>query len=381
MSVEAPTEARPVAHDSQNVGLTTESLDAMKALADARAAERALGAEPAPKPERSRSQVRHDAEMERLSWHRMTVHSEALRAAIDAAMPLKQRAYDLGQVHEAASLAFCDATEGVKKEAATTAEDQAEAAWQASRAELDNAALVVAHAPFSDIYDVVARAEAFAEIVGRPDKDAPPEFDEDHLLMLGSYRQAVMEMIERQPSRGDWDDAVAGLHEIERRIVGLQASHPESDGLTKAWADRDAAITDLFSMQPPHLDGALLLLDLVREARFLRSRTYRNRAADVDEGQITISDIRAPGELGAARSLALIGQHIARLRDLEMPRDWRDAMRDFGRIAPGAADAVRNAFDQGMHLPELTNVQLGGLPDSQLPVLHFGERTVGPDHS
>ncbi|MNE83578.1 hypothetical protein D3C80_1804030 [compost metagenome] len=56
-------------------------------------------------------------------------------------------------------------------------------------------------------------------------------------------------------------------------------------------------------------------------------------------------------------------------------------MRDLGRIAPGASDTVRNAFDQGMHLPELTNVQLGGLADSQLPVLHFGERTVGPDHS
>lgn len=376
MSVHAPTEARPVAHDSQNVGLTTESLDAMKALADARAAERALGAEPAPTPECSRSQVRHDAEMERLSLHRMTVHSEALRAAIDAAMTQKQRTHDLARAHIAAD----DAADEFDDEGCALAVE-AEAAWQASRAELDNAALAVAHAPFSDLDDVVARAEAFAETVGRPDKDAPPEFDEDHLLMLGSYRQAVVEMIERQPSRGDWDDAVAGLHEIERRIVGLQASHPESDGLTKAWADRDATITDLFSMQPPHLDGVLLLLDLVREARFLRSRTYRNRAADVDDGQITIADIRAPGELGAARSLALIGQHIARLRDLEMPRDWRDAMRDFGRIAPGAADAVRNAFDQGMHLPELTNVQLGGLPDSQLPVLHFGERAVGPDHS
>lgn len=376
MSVEAPTEARPVAHDSQNVGLTTESLVAMKALTDARAAEKALGAEPAPKPERSRSQVRHDAEMERLSLHWMTVHSEALRAAIGAAMTQKQRTHDLARAHIAAD----DAADEFDDEGCALAVE-AEATWQASRVELDTAALVVAHAPFADLKDVVARAEAFAEIVGRPDKDAPPEFDEDHLLMLGSYRQAVVEMTERQPSRGDWDDAVAGLHEIERRIVGLQASHPESDGLTKAWADRDAAITDLFSMQPPHLDGALLLLDLVREARFLRSRTYRNRAADVDEGQITISDIRAPGEVGVARSLSLIAQHVARLRDLEMPRDWRGAMRDLGRIAPGASDTVRNAFDQGMHLPELTNVQLGGLPDGQLPVLHFGERTVGPDHS
>lgn len=202
------------------------------------------------------------------------------------------------------------------------------------------------------------------------------------ILMLGSYRQAVVEMLERQPSRGDWDDAVAGLREIERRIVGLQASHPEGDGLTKAWADRDAAITDLLSMQPPHLDGVLLLLDLVREVRFLRARTYWSRAKDIDDdGQVTIADIRAPGELGVARSLSLIAQHVARLRDLEMPRDWRGAMRDLGRIAPGAPDTVRNAFDQGMHLPELTNIQLGGLPDSQLPVLHFGERTVGPDRS
>lgn len=370
MSVEAPTEARPVAPAAQPEGVD-------RAVAAAHAAEKALGGEPAPKPERSRSQVRHDAEMERLSLHRMTVHSEALRAAIDAAMKQKQRTHDLARAHIAAD----DAADEFDDEGCAQAA-AAEAAWQASREELDTAALLVAHAPFSDLNDVVARAEAFAEIVGRPDKDAPPEFDEDHILMLGSYRQAVMEMLERQPSRGDWDDAVAGLHEIERRIVGLQASHFDGDGLTKAWADRDAAITDLLSMHPPHLDGVLLLLDLVREVRFLRSRTYRNRAADVDDdGQITIADIRAPGEAGVARSLSLIAQHVARLRDLEMPRDWRDAMRNLGWIAPGASDTVRNAFDQGMHLPELTNVQLGGLPDNQLPVLHFGERTIGPDRS
>ncbi|MNV08029.1 hypothetical protein D3C71_984840 [compost metagenome] len=370
MSVEAQIEARPVAPAAQPE-------DADRAVVAAHAAEKALGAAPDLKPERSRSQIRHDAEMERLSLHRMTVHSEALRAAIDAAMTQKQRTHDLARAHIAADDAadeFDD--EGCERAAA------AEATWQASRVELDTAALCVAHAPFSDLNDVVARAEAFAELVGRPAKDAPPEFDEDHLLMLGSYRQAIMEMLERQPSRGDWDDAVASLHEIERRIVCLQASRPESDDLTKAWADRDTVITDLFSMQPPHLDGVLLLLDLVREVRFLRARTYWSRAKDVDDdGQITIADIRAPGEVGVARSLSLIAQHVARLRDLEMPRDWRGAMRDLGRIAPGASDTVRNAFDQGMHLPELTNVQLGGLADSQLPVLHFGERTVGPDHS
>ena len=369
MSIEAPTEARPTAPAAQ-----PEDVD--RAVAAAHAAEKALGEEPAPKSERSRSQVRHDAEMERLSLHRMTVHSEALRAAIDAAMKQKQRTHDLARAHIAAD----DAADEFDDEGCAQAA-AAEAAWQASRAELDTAALLVAHAPFSDLNDVVARAEAFAELVGRPDKDAPPEFDEDHILMLGSYRQAVMEMLERQPSRGDWDDAVAGLREIERQIAGW-GENGIAERRDKAWADRDAAITDLLSMQPPHLDGVLLLLDIVREVRFLRARTYWSRAKDIDDdGQVTIADIRAPGELGVARSLSLIAQHVARLRELEMPRDWRGAMRDLGRIAPGAPDTVRNAFDQGMHLPELTNIQLGGLPDSQLPVLHFGERTVGPDRS
>lgn len=373
MSVHAPTEARPIAPAAQ-----PEYVD--RAVAAARAAEKALDGEPAPKPERSRSQVRHADEMERLSLHRMTVHSEALRAAIDAAMPLKQRAYDLGQVVEAASQVLYDAHVGPEEEAATAAEAAADAEWNASRALLDTAALAVAHAPFSDLNDVVARAEAFAELVGRPEKDSPPDFDEDHLLMLGSYRQAVMEMLERQPSRGDWDDAVAGLQEIERRIAGL-VENADAERRAKAYLDRDAAITDLLSMQPPHLDGVLLLVDLVRENWFLKSRTYRDRAASVGANPVTVSDIRINGEDGLVRALALIAQHVASLRDLELPRDWRVAMRDLGRIAPGAADAVRNAFDEGMHLPELTNIQLGGLPDDKLPVLHFGECTVGPDRA
>lgn len=366
-----------LAEPENTEAVTAHKPDAVSvAVAALDAAERAQNSEPPPNPERSCSQVRHEAEMERLSLHRMTVHSEALRAAIDAAMPRKQLAYDLGQVHEAASLAFCDATEGAQKEAARAAEEQAEAAWQASRDELDTAALLVANAPFSDLHDVVARADAYAELVGRDVVDFP----EDKVIQLGSYQAAIMEMLERQPSRGEWDDAVAGLHEIERRIAGL-VENADAERRAKAYLDRDAAITDLLSMQPPHLDGVLLLVDLVRENWFLKSRTYRDRAASVGADQVTVSDIRSSGEDGLVRALALIAQHIARLRDLEMPRDWRDAMRDFGRIAPGAADAVRNAFDQGMHLPELTNVQLGGLPDSQLPVLHFGEHTVGPDHS
>lgn len=333
------------------------------------AADRALAAAAAPKSGPSPHQARHYAEMERLSLHRMTVHSEALRAAIDTAMTLKQAAFELEQACAAAKAA-CDG------------EVEAESAWLESRRQLDAAALTVAHAPFSDLSDVAARAEAFAEIVGRPDKDAPPELDEDHILMLGSYRQAIMEMLERQPSRGDWDDAVARLREIDRRIEVLDASQADKGRMIEACADRDAAITDLLSMQPPHLDGLLVLMEIICQGDGPDVQSYASRANAAGAGRLTATDLLHTGPHGLFRGLALIAQHAARLRDLEMPRDWRDAMRDFGRIAPGAADTVRNAFDHCMHLPQLKAIQLSGQPDHELPIMLFsgpdGDHWIGP---
>lgn len=325
----------------------------------------------------SHTQARHEAEMDRLSLHRMSVHSEALRAAIDAAIPVKQRAYELGRVHAKAQDASFAAAVGPEKEAASRAEAEAEDAWRNMLRQLDAVALTVAHAPFSDLDDVVARAEAFAELVGRVGDGDTPNAEEDHVLMLASYRAAVVEMIERRPSRGDWDDAVAGLHEIERQIAGWE-ENGIAERRAKAHRDRDAAITDLFSMQPPHLDGLLLMLDLVRELRFLGRRTYGNRAATIGSEQVTVRALRDESDDGLVQALALIAQHAARLRDLEMPRDWRHVMRDWGNCHPGSKDAIRQAFELGMHKPNLESVQLAGRPEHELPVLHFGGQSVGP---
>lgn len=372
--IPAPADVRPVADEPAEP-------PADAALTAAKRASAAAEGEPEQKKP-SHNEARHEAELERLSRHSMSVHSEALRAAIDAAIRVKQRAYELGKVHEAAQEAFFAAAAGPEKKAAHQAETTAEAEWLNMRRQLDVAALAVAHAPFSDLEDVVARAEAFAELVGRAGDNDVPDTDEDRLLMLASYRAAVLEMIERQPSRGDWDDAVANLRGIEGRIDALEAT-TNVVALEKAWADRDDAITDLFSMQPPHLDGLLLMLDLVRELRFLGRGTYGSRANAIGDEQVTARTLRDKSDEGLAQGLALIAQHAARLRDLEMPRDWRDAMRDFARIAPGAADAVRNAFDRCMHLPHLKAIQLAGKPDSELPVLMFsgaeGDHWIGPE--
>lgn len=189
------------------------------------AAERASAAaeDQADQKKPSHTQARHEAEMDRLSLHRMSVHSEALRAAIDAAIPVKQRAYELGKAHAKAQDASFAAAVGPEKEAASRAEAEAEDAWRNMLRQLDAVALTVAHAPFSDLDDVVARAEAFAELVGRVGDGDTPNAEEDRVLMLASYRAAVMEMIERQPSRGDWDDAVARLREIDRQIEATSA--------------------------------------------------------------------------------------------------------------------------------------------------------------
>lgn len=367
--IPAPADVRPVAAEPADF-LPDDALTAAE-----RASATAEG-EPEQKKS-SHTQARHDAEMERLSRHSMSVHSEALRAAIDAAIPVKQRAYELGKVHEAAQEASFVAVAGPEKEAAHQAETAAEAEWLNMRRQLDVAALAVAHAPFSDLQDVVARAEAFAELVGRAGDNDVPDADEDRLLMLASYRAAVLEMIERQPSRGDWDDAVAGLRGIEERIDTLEAT-TNVIALEKAWADRDDAITDLFSMQPPHLDGVLLMIDLVRELRFLGRRTYAGRADAISDKQVTARTLRDKSDDSLAQGLALIAQHAARLRDLEMPRDWREAMRDLGNWHPGSKDAVRQAFDLGMHRPNLESVQLAGRPEHELPILHFGGQSVGP---
>lgn len=369
MSVEAPTEARRIAPAAQPE-------DADRAVAAAHAAEKALGAEPAPKPERSHSKERHDSEMERLKLHQMSVNSEALRAAIDAAVPLKQRAYDLGQVAEAASQVFYNALAGPEEEAARAAEAAADAEWNASRALLDAAALAVANAPFSDLHDVVARADAYGELVGRD----VVEFPEDKVIQLGSYQAAIMEMIERQPGRGDWDDAVAELRGIERTIDDLDrrdtADLPiDAEVLRKAYAERDAIITDLLTMEPPHLDGLLVFMDLVFENDGPGARTYACRANAAARQVVSANALRNEEPDAFFSGLALLAQHTARLRDLEMPRDWREAMRDFGRSHPGAPDALRQAFDGCMHVPHLKAVWLSGRPEHELPVLVFG----GPD--
>lgn len=298
-------------------------------------------------------------------------------AEIDAAIPVKQRAFELGKAHATAQDASFAAADGPEKEAASQAEAEAEDAWRNMLRQLDAVALTVAHAPFSDLDDVVARAEAFAELVGRVGDGDTPNAEEDHVLMLASYRAAVVEMIERRPSRGDWDDAVAGLHEIERQIAGWE-ENGIAERRAKAHRDRDAAITDLFSMQPPHLDGLLLMLDLVREVRFLGRRTYGNRAATIGSEQVTAQALRDESDDGLVEALALIAEHAARLRDLEMPRDWRHVMRDWGNCHPGAKDTIRQAFDLGMHKPNLVSVQIAGRPEHELPILHFNGQSVGP---
>jgi len=367
--IPVPADVRPVAAEPA----APRADDALTAAERASAAAEVQAERKKP----SHTQARHDAEMERLSRHSMSVHSEALRAAIEAAIPVKQRAFELAQVHEKAGRAFFAAAPGPEQEAAHQAEATAEAEWQKMRGQLDVAALAVAHAPFSDLQDVVARAEAFAELVGRAGDNDAPDFDEDRLLMLASYRGAVLEMIERQPSRGDWDDAVAGLRGIEERIGALEAT-TNVVALEKAWADRDDAITDLFCMQPPHLDGVLLMIDLIRDVGRLGRRAYADRAEAIGVDQITVQSLRRGGDEEVKRALALVGQHLARLRDLEMPRDWRQVMRDLGNWHPGSKDAVRHAFDLGMHKPNLVSVQIANRPEHELPVLHFGGQSVGP---
>lgn len=355
----------------------------------------------------TRSARHHTQEMEALSLHRMSVRSEALRAAIADAIKIKADAYEREVIDNAAQdaeIALCRGTvdpDPAAVEAAKALSARTNDEWMAWRRKVDAAAKAVLGAPFADLNDVLARADAAAQVIGSAASDGLPGTDEDREVILLSYRAAILEMLGRNSDREPWDAAVADYQHVQRQLeaVNFEFSHRFGDRslddcevedprligrLRTLYDQRDAAREAIYAGTPADLDGLLVLMEIVFEhVGPVDVSTYALRQRWADKGAPTEMEMISDEDDAHRRALALLAKHTARLRDLEKPRDWRDAMETFRLVHQNGMDALHLACEKGMHWDDLQCIQLQGQPRDKLPILLFandeGQHWVRPD--
>lgn len=337
----------------------------------------------------------HRDEMEALTVISLTARSAALRRLVRKGMKLKLEAEALWEPHRIADERVRDlrvAGAPADDIAAADLDDRATwSVWEAKRRETEVAAEEVANAPFSDLSDVLVRARAAALLIGvNGDDECIPENDDDALVILRSYRSAIEEMIARVPDREEWDETVIALREVDRSLStanqewedagGSRMDFQESDHpalrtkLDLLYADRTRLRTKLLSASPPDVEGLLHLMEVVFDhGALIDVGTYERRAFILGGRPISEDEMWGGGDSGDshARAFALVATHAARLRDLEKPSDWREAMRNLGGLSSNAEDALHQAYDAGLDLADLKNIQLRGQPASNLPTLLF----------
>lgn len=334
--------------------------------------------------------ARSKADHEALSLHALTVRSEGLRKLIRKGIALKLAAEKKAAEHERAATFMIELKklggEQADVDVATLAEALAEGEWTAAREELDMAALRVSQAPFANIEDVLARADAYARLVGtRPDNR--PDCDEDVIAMGASYRQALEEMARRLPGADEFGDAsstyrnvetalLAANRELEARERGVMTN--EEDVVRKVdrlSTEREEAQNAVLAERPASLDDLLVQMEVVFDQAFLLDvETYaaRHRALTDDgaeAGPLTVDDLRTDD--GRMRALALLATSLVRLRDKDIASDWRDLVASFSLCHPNAPDALWQAYDAGMDVKALSFIQLTGRPEGDLPTLTF----------
>jgi hypothetical protein len=364
-----------------------------------RAVAAASAATPSPaKPKKvSRADEIEQKEVDHLGLIAMTVRSSALRRLIYKGIDLKKEAQALWVPHGEADERSRDLrVSGATKEEMKAAElDEVAtwAAWEGKRREVEAVASEVANAPFADLHDVLARARAAGLLIGAngDEEECLPEFEGDLLVILRSYRSAIEEMIARIPDREEWDETVIALRENEKALseanreweaagfssVGFREDeHPELKAKTaQLYENRDRYRTKLLSLDPPDIEGLLALMDVVFDhAGHVDVSTYERRAYIMGDRPVIEKEQWGDENGSHARSFALVAYHAARLRDASKPRDWSVAMRDLGGLHPNAKDAVHQAYEAGLDLADLKNIQLAGQPEENLPTLLFSGR-------
>lgn len=368
-------------------------------------------------PRSGRAERIYAAEMEALKLRAMTARSPALGRLIRRGIAAKETAEAAWEPYGRADEVTRDLRQaGAPDDQIAAAEVEYDTAWkfwEAKRRELEEAADDVAGAPFSDLRDIICRAEAAALLLGTSgDEDMMPDTDEDRQAVLLSYRAAIEEMIQRAPDRQSWDDGIDALRTVEKalskaydeeeraRADAARGAAASADGpsdtaefhrraqitakVDDLLGQREQLRTSLLSIDPPDIEGLLDLMDIVFDhSGKLDVSTYERRATIIGNRPVTETEQWNDDEDSHRRALALIAHHAARLRDLEKPRDWREAMRDIGGLHPNAKDAVHRAYGAGMDVADLKNIQLAGQPEKNLPTLLFfgdqGQYWVRPD--
>lgn len=358
----------------------------------ATAARRAVAAAGAATPAKPNRQAEvHRKEVEVLGLIAMTARSPALGRLVYKGLSLKEEAEALWVPYGAADERERDLrAAGAPEEeiAAARLDERATwAAWNDKRQEIEEAAFEVANAPFGGLHDLLARAQAAALLIGaNGDEEGLPENDEDVLVILRSYRAGIEEMIARGPDREAWDETIIALRDNEKALSSANQEWEDAGGLDFNPADRpelsaridrlhsarDEYRTKLFSLDPPDVEGLLHLMEIVFDhGASLDVGTYERRATMIGDRPVLEDEQWQDKDDSHRRAFALLASHAARLRDLEKPRDWREAMRDIGGLHPNAKDAVHLAYEAALDLADLKNIQLAGQPEENLPTLLF----------
>jgi|GEM_PF-3597080 len=342
-----------------------------------------------------KSETIYNAQMDRLSTILLCIRSEALRTAISAAVDVKREERDQRVAHgrlEAVSVALARSMPG--SPLLPNAEAQAakaDEAWLSAWEQLSDAGTAVLGAPTDGFDDILFRSEAYLCLLGdrmepTPDSDSV----ETMLEAMTAVHTAVKDLAERRPED---EDAGCGYGFFRRRSQNLVFALRESERLSDVVAaggvvedhvlqsaeaavakadmlEREAA-NKILANEPEDLRGLLTLFDIVIDAVFqLDVSTYAARARGMPKGPLTIEALRSNDYDTVRQAMTVIASRIASLADLHLPSDYKD-LWDSTWAIPNAHDAVMVAYEAGLDPAELTNIQLVGRPDHQLPVLHF----------
>jgi len=117
-------------------------------------------------------------------------------------------------------------TEELKQ--ADDVENSLEEVWQAARRKAEGIGYEVAQAPFTCMADALVRGKAAGLLIGANENpECIPETDEDVLVVLRSYRDALIQLSTSAPECAKWNEAMRAWQEARARYEGASAAYDE----------------------------------------------------------------------------------------------------------------------------------------------------------
>lgn len=339
----------------------------------------------------------HEKQIAGLRQIELCCRSEALRAAVHAAMGVKSAEYEKSVAHCRFQEVWAS-LKGHDQRVADAAHQEIaphEAAWMQAWGEVKNAAAAVLNAPAEGPHDFIDRARAYLFLVGDFVIDGEPtsSLEDDTIDALRSFQLEIERQIHERPDSEAFHDAEIAYRNHDRDLnqtgeeVDRLAECIGRGGLVEAHVlkaadrrheklvnERHAVADRLLAEEPTDLAGLLTFMEVIFDRGFqIDTGSYAARAQRIAEGPVTCEAMQTYE--GQRRALALIAKHVATLRERELPSDWRALMAPGGGMRgmhPNAADAIMTAYQTHQLDPAtITNVQLSGAPERDLPVLTF----------